>query len=55
MNNGWQVNDNLTRQNTNVPYDAKEQKKPLEEQNMIVVSHKNGWIQRVKEYFKRRK
>ena len=52
MNNGWQVNDNLTRQNTDVPYDAKTQKRPLEEQNTVVVSHKKGWLQRLKEKLK---
>ena len=55
MTNGWQVNDNLTRQNTNVPYNAKAQKKPLEEQNTVVVSHENGWIQRLKKWLKRKK
>ena len=52
MNNGWQVNDNLTRQNTDVPYDMKNQKKPLEEQNTLIVSHKKGWLQRLKEKLK---
>ena len=52
MNNGWQVNDNLTRQNTDVPYDAKTQKRPLEEQNTLIVSHKKGWLQRLKEKLK---
>lgn len=52
MNNGWQVNDNLTRQNTDVPYDVKNQKKPLEEQNTLIVSHKKGWLQRLKEKLK---
>lgn len=52
MNNGWQVNDNLTRQNTDVPYDTKTQKRPLEEQNTVVVSHKKRWLQRLKEKLK---
>lgn len=54
MFNSSQVNDNLIRQNTDVPYDAKDKKRPLEEQNTVVVSQKKGLVNRLKRLFKRK-
>lgn len=53
MFNGSQLNDNMIRQNTDVPYTTKDKKQVLEEQNTIVVSNKKGFIYRLKQLFKR--
>ena len=55
MLNGSRINDNMIRQNTDVPYTSKDKKHALEEQNTIVVSNKKGFMYRFKEFFKREK
>ncbi len=55
MFNHSQMNDNMIKQNTDVPYNAKEEKHALEDQNTIVVTNKKGLKYRLKKIFKRKK
>ena len=49
-----QLNRQRTYQNSRVPHVAKTKKKPLEENNTFVVSHKRkSFTQKLKELFKR--
>lgn len=49
-----QLNRQRTYQNSRVPHVAKTKKKPLEENNTVVVSHKQkSFTQKLKELFKR--
>lgn len=54
MYNSTQQNDHMIKQHTDIPYDSKDKKRPLEEQNTIVVSHKKGLWARLKQLFKRK-
>lgn len=54
MNNMSRLNDNMIRENTNVPYTSKDKKHALEENNTIVVSHKKKWLEKIKLFFKRK-
>lgn len=47
-------NDNMIKQNTDVPYESKNKKHAVEEQNSIVVSNKKSLKDWIKKLFKRK-
>lgn len=54
MFNGSQINDNMIKQNAEVPYEKKDKRHALEEKNTIVVPNKKSFMYRLKQFFKRK-